>query len=63
MARVLPGAPRLAADCFCRQRLGGYGSRRRWLLASQSADDMALIRVAGFDYTEQAMSRWTNSLS
>ena len=28
MARVLPGAPRLAADCFGRQRLGGYGSRR-----------------------------------
>ena len=34
-----------------------------WLLASQSADDMALIRVAGFGYTEQAMSRWTNSLN
>ena len=33
-----------------------------WLLASQSADDMAApIRVAGFGYTEQAMSRWTNS--
>ena len=28
MARVVPGAPRLAADCFRRQRLGGYGSRR-----------------------------------
>ena len=28
MARVLPGAPRLAADCFGRQRLGGYDSRR-----------------------------------
>ena len=28
MARVLPGAPRLAADCFGRQRLGGYGCRR-----------------------------------
>ena len=28
MARVLPGAPRLAADCFGRQRLEGYGSRR-----------------------------------
>ena len=27
MARVLPGAPRLAADSFGRQRLGGYGSR------------------------------------
>ena len=28
MARVLPGAPRLGADCFGRQRLGGYyGSR------------------------------------
>ena len=27
MARVLPGAPRLAADCFGRQRLGGYGSK------------------------------------
>ena len=26
--RVLPGAPRLAADCVGRQRLGGYGSRR-----------------------------------
>ena len=26
MARVLPGAPRLAADCFCRQRVEGYGS-------------------------------------
>ena len=29
--------------------------------ASQSADDMAPIRVAGFGYTQQAMSRWTNS--
>ena len=28
MARVLPETPRLAADFFCRQRLGGYGSRR-----------------------------------
>ena len=28
MARVIPGAPRLAADCICRKRLGGYGSRR-----------------------------------
>ena len=28
MARVLPRAPWLAADCFCRQRLGGNGSRR-----------------------------------
>ena len=28
MTRVLPGAPRLAADCFYRQRLEGYGSRR-----------------------------------
>ena len=28
MARVLPGAPRLAADCFRRQLVGGYGSRR-----------------------------------
>ena len=28
MARVLPGESRLAADCFCRQRMGGYGSRR-----------------------------------
>ena len=28
MARVLPGSPRLAADCFCRRRLGGYDSRR-----------------------------------
>ena len=27
-ACVPPGAPRLAADCFRRQRLGGYGSRR-----------------------------------
>ena len=135
MARVLPGAPRLAADCFGRQRLEGYGSRRLfdgrapprrarhgqqrrgysgrtsershhvvlnswscnfrgagrrkagfaavsivfeaseaalrllrwsylsqwWLLASQSADDMAPIRVAGFGYTDHAMSRWTNS--
>ena len=31
MARVLPGAPRLAADCFGLQRLGGYGSRRLWM--------------------------------
>ena len=28
MACVLPGAPRLTVDCFCWQRLGGYGSRR-----------------------------------
>ena len=28
MARVLPGAPRLAAESFGRQRLGRYGSRR-----------------------------------
>ena len=27
MARVLPGAPLLAAESFGRQRLGGYGSR------------------------------------
>ena len=26
MASVFPGAPRLPADCFCRQRLGGYSS-------------------------------------
>ena len=30
-------------------------------LASQSADDMAPIRVAGFGYIEHAMFRWTNS--
>ena len=28
MARVLAGAPRLAADCFGRQWLGGYSFRR-----------------------------------
>ena len=28
MARVPPGAPRLAVDRFCRQQLEGYGSRR-----------------------------------
>ena len=27
MTRVLPEAPRLTADYFCRQRLQGYGSR------------------------------------
>ena len=32
-----------------------------WLLTSQSADEMAPIRVAGFGYIEHAMSRWTNS--
>ena len=28
MARVLPGVPRLAGNCFGRQRLEGYDSRR-----------------------------------
>ena len=32
-----------------------------WLPASQSADDMAPIRVAGFGYVEHAMPRRTNS--
>ena len=32
-----------------------------WLLVSQSADDMAPIRVAGFGYIEHAMSRYTDS--
>ena len=32
-----------------------------WRLASQSADDTAPIRVAGFGYMEHATSRCTNS--
>ena len=31
-----------------------------WLLASQSADDTALIRVAGFGYMEHTTSRFIN---
>ena len=40
MARVLPGAPRLAAECFGRQRLRGYGSRRlfEWAGATPPPD-------------------------
>ena len=54
MARVLPGAPRLAADCFCRQRRRGYGSRR---LLDGLAPPRRPTRAAATGYSGRSSER------
>ena len=46
--RVLPVAPRLAADCFCRQRLGGCGSKRLLDGLALAADCFCRQRLGGY---------------
>ena len=54
MARVLPSAPRLAADCFGRQGLGGYGSRP---LLDGLAPPRRPTRAAAMGYSGRSFER------